>query len=135
MRLGWGSAIVLAGSVSGASLHVTEARGKGRGTLQLEGAAAGKCRPSIKPQCEGTDLNPAKAPSCTIKAPKSQQTKISGGLFLFESKFVVVFCEKQHYILRFNLDESVFPLNIIQFRGETRTEAKYMAVGRRRGGF
>lgn len=83
VRLGWGSAIVLAGSVSGASLHVTEARGKGRGTLRLERAAAGKCRPSIEPQCEGRDLNPARAPSCTIKAPKSQQIKIRGGLFLF----------------------------------------------------
>lgn len=91
VRLGWGSAIVLAGSVSGASLHVTEARGRGRGMLQLERAAAGKCRPSIQPQCEGTDLNPAKAPICTIKTPKSQSMKISGGIFLFKSIFVVGF--------------------------------------------
>lgn len=41
MRVGPGSPIVLAGSVSGASLRVTEAGKKGNGVLQLQATAAG----------------------------------------------------------------------------------------------
>lgn len=89
MCLGWGSAIVLAGSVSGASLHVTEARGKGGGMLQLERAAAGKRRPTIEPQRVEKYLNPAEAPTCTIKAPQSQEMKMRGGLLLFQPTFGV----------------------------------------------
>lgn len=72
MCVGPGSAIVLVGSVSGASLHVTEAGEKGRGLLQLDTAAAETTTHSSLHFRTDRELNhvQVQAPLWTIKTIK-----------------------------------------------------------------